>query len=72
MISLQQWSKNYEKLFNEDRQKFMNQCTLNTNHINTTQINVITALEVYTAITKVKNGKSAGPGETPIKLLKKT
>ena len=69
-ISLENWKTYYEELMKEDRTEFQSKDTDIFIHRRDNRVNDITSDEVEKALKTFKNGRSPGPGEVNVELLK--
>jgi len=69
LIKAEEWRQHYKKLFTEDRPEFREPFDEVFVHRNE-NIEFITKIEVKKALQEMKNGKSSGPGNIPVELLK--
>lgn len=71
LISLEIWERYFSELLKENRREFLTEnlpMDINENYIE--NIDRITSQEIKKTIKSMKNGKSAGPGDIPVELIK--
>jgi len=69
IISIGEWNTYYKKLLAEDRTSFITNDAITRETTIEDKSITVTTEEVQTAVTKLKIGKAAGPGNIPTELL---